>query len=528
MPNEPGRRITDLAALKVFTHPLRIELWRALNAVRSATASQLADQVDEAVSLVSYHLRKMAEHGFIEEALGESSDGRERWWKTSEEHTFTFRSTDFDDDPRAPRWPPRSSGSSRRPARPATPRTSTRPHTWPAAWSDAVLQLGVRPAPHRRRTPAGRRGVQRAGRPLDRARTRGRKQPGTPRGANTSPSTSTASPSGRDRGRHAPARPPARPAHRDGNVLRWLTAYAASAVGDNVYFLALGWAAAAGRAAREVGMVMAASAVPRAVLMLGGGVVADRFGPRLVVIGSDAVRAPSSWPSRRARPHHPGLWLLVTVALVFGTSTRSSCPRWARCRPASPHATSWPASRACAPSSSAIGNTTGPPLSGFVMAFGGVAAAFALAGGLFAVSLVLLLAVRIAPLPAGTPPPSRGPPATGQVGAGGTGGATADGLARTGRRAALSAAPSAARPARPERRALRVRPRRAAQRRSGAARRRARLGRARVWPGSSARFGDRRGAERAAAHRTGAAAARRARCRAAPSSWPPPASRRSA
>lgn len=97
MSGHSPRLITDLAALKVFTHPLRIELWRALSAVRAATASQLADQVDEAVSLVSYHLRKMAEHGFIEKAEGESSDGRERWWRTSEEKTFSYRTSDFTD-----------------------------------------------------------------------------------------------------------------------------------------------------------------------------------------------------------------------------------------------------------------------------------------------------------------------------------------------------------------------------------------------------------------------------------------------
>ncbi|SNR86788.1 winged helix-turn-helix domain-containing protein [Actinacidiphila glaucinigra] len=101
-PEETGadpRRITDLDALKVFTHPLRIELYRALFTARTATASQLADQVDEAVSLVSYHLRKLAAHGFITEAAGQSSDGRERWWKVSSERGFTFRTSDFADRP---------------------------------------------------------------------------------------------------------------------------------------------------------------------------------------------------------------------------------------------------------------------------------------------------------------------------------------------------------------------------------------------------------------------------------------------
>ncbi|MCZ9339995.1 MFS transporter, partial [Streptomyces sp. TRM76130] len=35
----------------------------------------------------------------------------------------------------------------------------------------------------------------------------------------------------------------ATPAHHDGNVLRWLTAYTVSLVGDSVYFVALGWSA---------------------------------------------------------------------------------------------------------------------------------------------------------------------------------------------------------------------------------------------------------------------------------------------
>ncbi|MER6985016.1 MFS transporter, partial [Streptomyces carpinensis] len=77
-----------------------------------------------------------------------------------------------------------------------------------------------------------------------------------------------------------------RPAHRDTNVLRWLSAYTASMVGDNVYYLALSWAAVRAGSPAQAGAVMAVSALPRALLMLGGGVVADRLGPRRVVIGS--------------------------------------------------------------------------------------------------------------------------------------------------------------------------------------------------------------------------------------------------
>jgi DNA-binding transcriptional ArsR family regulator len=93
------QRITDLEALKVFTHPLRLRVYRALRTSREATASHLADQVDEAVSLVSYHLRKLAAHGFIVAAPGHDDDGRERWWMISAERGFTFRTADFADRP---------------------------------------------------------------------------------------------------------------------------------------------------------------------------------------------------------------------------------------------------------------------------------------------------------------------------------------------------------------------------------------------------------------------------------------------
>lgn len=98
-PAGSAERITDLDALKVFTHPLRIRLYRALFTARAATASHLADQVDEAVSLVSYHLRKMAAHGFIEQAPDIGADGRERWWKVSSERGFSYRTADFADRP---------------------------------------------------------------------------------------------------------------------------------------------------------------------------------------------------------------------------------------------------------------------------------------------------------------------------------------------------------------------------------------------------------------------------------------------
>lgn len=95
MTGTENRRITDVGTLKALAHPLRANLYRLVCVHRVATASQLADSVDEAVSLVSYHLRKLAEHGLIEEAEPQSGDGRERWWQPASDgvsiHDEDFR-----------------------------------------------------------------------------------------------------------------------------------------------------------------------------------------------------------------------------------------------------------------------------------------------------------------------------------------------------------------------------------------------------------------------------------------------------
>lgn len=96
---EPPRLVRDVEALKVFTHPLRFRLFRLLYTDGPATASELGRIVDATPSLVSYHMRTMAKHGFIAEAPEASGDGRERRWRV--ERDLRFNHTDFADDPAA-------------------------------------------------------------------------------------------------------------------------------------------------------------------------------------------------------------------------------------------------------------------------------------------------------------------------------------------------------------------------------------------------------------------------------------------
>ncbi|MEU5370851.1 MFS transporter [Streptomyces sp. NPDC005951] len=192
---------------------------------------------------------------------------------------------------------------------------------------------------------------------------------------------------------------PERPAHRDPNVLRWLGAYTASMIGDSVYFMALAWAAARTGSASGTGLVLAAGSIPRALLMLGGGVLADLLGPRRVVIGSDAVRAVLVLSLAAILVlTAPTVGVLVVVALLFGAVDALFLPAVG----ALPPRISTPGQlariqglRALAARGSSI---IGAPMGGVAVATGGPSLAFA-AGVLFALSLPLLLSLRISPLP---------------------------------------------------------------------------------------------------------------------------------
>ncbi|AOR34885.1 MFS transporter [Streptomyces fodineus] len=191
-----------------------------------------------------------------------------------------------------------------------------------------------------------------------------------------------------------------RAAHRDPNVLRWLGAYSASAIGDNVYYLALSWAAVRSGTPAQAGLVTAAAALPRVLLMPFGGVVADRYGPRRVVLASTAVRgAVVLAAAGLLLATRPGLGALGAIAVLFGIVDAVFLPA----------AGSLPARitgrgqlarvQGMRGLATRLANILGGPLGGLGIALGGTAGAFGLAALLVGVSLPALLTVRTGPLP---------------------------------------------------------------------------------------------------------------------------------
>lgn len=74
------------AAFRAMAHPLRINLLGLLRAEGPSTATRLADRLEVSSGLASYHLRALADAGFITED-SELGTGRDRWWRTAHDLT---------------------------------------------------------------------------------------------------------------------------------------------------------------------------------------------------------------------------------------------------------------------------------------------------------------------------------------------------------------------------------------------------------------------------------------------------------
>ena len=78
----------DAAGLKALAHPVRLKMLGMLRIDGPATATSLAARLGLNSGATSYHLRQLADHGFIVDDQ-ERGNGRERWWKAAHQSTRT-------------------------------------------------------------------------------------------------------------------------------------------------------------------------------------------------------------------------------------------------------------------------------------------------------------------------------------------------------------------------------------------------------------------------------------------------------
>jgi DNA-binding MarR family transcriptional regulator len=82
--------VRDVEALRVLAHPMRQRILRYLRQAGPATSTTLARDLGENSGIMSYHLRQLAEYGFVQEVSGRGQ-GRERWWQVTPEPVWIPR-----------------------------------------------------------------------------------------------------------------------------------------------------------------------------------------------------------------------------------------------------------------------------------------------------------------------------------------------------------------------------------------------------------------------------------------------------
>lgn len=195
-----------------------------------------------------------------------------------------------------------------------------------------------------------------------------------------------------------------------------------SLLGDQFYFIALPWLVLElSGDPFTLGAILAVQGLPRAVFMLVGGAVTDRFSPRRVMIGSNAARlALVALLAGLVLSGSVRLWMVWVVALAFGIADGFFFPAQGAIVPRLAAVDQLPAANAVVQGLDQVAQFVGPMLAGALIAaftagrlgLQGVGLAFAVDAASFLVSVATLWLMDVdrlpeagsAARPEGTPP----------------------------------------------------------------------------------------------------------------------------
>ncbi|MFJ9693178.1 MFS transporter [Kitasatospora sp. NPDC101183] len=183
--------------------------------------------------------------------------------------------------------------------------------------------------------------------------------------------------------------------------LLWLAGVQTGLLGDAALYFALGWAAS-GYGGGAAGLVLTAITVPRTLLVLFGGAVADRYGARPVLLAGDAVMLAATLLLAVAavRLGTP-LWLLVASGAVIGAVDAFHLPASGSMPRRLVPAELLPRALALRQAGGQVSVLLGAPLGGLLVASGGLAGTALADAASFGV--VLLVVLRVRPAAGGRP-----------------------------------------------------------------------------------------------------------------------------
>ncbi len=75
--------LRDPRQIRALAHPLRLRILAYLQVEGSATATRMAQAFGESTAALSYHLRQLGKHGYVQEAIGAARNRKERPWRAT-------------------------------------------------------------------------------------------------------------------------------------------------------------------------------------------------------------------------------------------------------------------------------------------------------------------------------------------------------------------------------------------------------------------------------------------------------------
>ncbi len=183
--------------------------------------------------------------------------------------------------------------------------------------------------------------------------------------------------------------------------------YATSLLGSAMSTVALTFAVlGSGGSPAELGFVFAADVVPQVLVMIGGGVLADRVGRRVVMLTTDTSRlAVQATLAAALLAGRPPIWLFVLLAALLGTGEGFFNPALGGLRAEIAPAGKLPDANALLSVAQSATGVAGPALAGILIAVTSPAVVIALDAASFGVS-ILSLAFLTVPM---ARPPSQSP-----------------------------------------------------------------------------------------------------------------------
>jgi len=165
-----------------------------------------------------------------------------------------------------------------------------------------------------------------------------------------------------------------------------------STAGDYCYAVALPWLVLSGhRSAAALGVVLACYGVPRALLTLPGGSLADRFGPRRVMLASDATRCGlAALFAALAAARVSSVAAIAPLAAALGACSALFLPASLTMMPTLIDRGGLTSANALYTGFVQAGSMLGPVIGGLLVAAAGPAPAFAVDAGSFLVSATCL------------------------------------------------------------------------------------------------------------------------------------------